>query len=167
MADDGPAQSFLNYITVCLTAPDLYNKYFRHAYESFLYSNLRVRFVYMQLQIYSQEGWKFGPRGSSSPVISLILHISCVFFFRRAGFTFNLCSALCVLLVRLCSGLAWRPIRRSWILSLPLQRTDAPHFRPKFIPVPHRPGLCPALVCGGRSGVESSGGVVCLNFALP
>lgn len=100
MTDDSTAQSFFNYITVCLKTPDLYNKYFRHAYESFLYSSPRVRFVYMQLLIYFQEGWKFGPCGSSSWVISLILHISCVFFFGRAQFTFNLCSALCIFLVR-------------------------------------------------------------------
>lgn len=111
MINDGTAQSFFNYSTVCLTTPDLYNKYFRHAYESFLYSNLRVRFVYMQLLIYFQEGWKLIPCGSSSRVISLILRISCVFFFRRAPFPFNLCSALWVLLVRLwfelTPGLTW------------------------------------------------------------
>lgn len=148
MIDDGTAQSFFNYITVCLTAPDLYNKYFRHAYKSFLYSSLRVRFVYMQFLIYFQEGWKFGPCGSSSWVISLILHISCVFFFGGAGFPCHLC--LLVPLWFELTVLQWSwvqaQLRGADLCSLPLQRTAAPHFRPKFIPVPHRSGLCPVPV---------------------
>lgn len=192
MTDDGTAQSFFNYITVCLTTPDLYNKYFRHAYESFLYSNPRVRFVYMQFLIYFQEGWKFGPRGSSSWVISLILHISCVFFFRRAQFTFNLCSALCIFLVKfwfeLSYGqLGWRQEELSLArcisccqfahggrsLVFAITKNRCPSFQTQIYSCPTQ--ICfmscccctPCRwICVGRSVIKSSGSVVCLNFAL-
>lgn len=166
------AQSFFNYTTVCLTTPDLNNKYFSHAYESFLYSNLRVRFVYMhKLQIYFQEGWKFCPCGSSSWVISLILHISCVFFFRGAQFTFN----LCVFLVRFCFELTQRQIRRSSpcsdaalavssahggssLLSA-LTKNRCPSFQTQiylWFMSCSRCTPCRWCICGGRSGMESS-----------
>lgn len=40
---------------------------------------------------------------------------------------------------------------------LPLQRTDAPHFRPKFIPVPRRSALCPVVVALPADGFVVGG----------
>lgn len=57
---------------------------------------------------------------------------------------------------------------------LPLQRTDAPHFKPKFIPIPHSSGWCSCpviVVCRanafevGGQGIKSTNSAICLNYA--